>query len=297
MQNVTRVSIPFALSFAACLVSCERDRESTDATPPRAIQTHMNASQTAENQQASPNANQPSPAQNLSVAGLASCQPSAGVSEVAARLTDLADANEDGKISHEEAQSAMNFIVGGAFFRADANGDGKITPEEGRLARTELTKRYPAIGTLIDQSKTATGESPFRSLARVLDVEYGKTVTLDDARQAVRAATDDIFKSMDRNHDGTITRDEAINAGWDQARKLGAEAFAAADANKDGYIQPGEFQNLVTRSSSPLFNAADTNNDGKLSQDESATAMNTMVQTVGLPEGKATGSDQRTGTQ
>ncbi|HTQ06745.1 MAG TPA: EF-hand domain-containing protein [Polyangiaceae bacterium] len=263
------------LVLASPLTACDRVR--SEPEPP------VNRPAASQSQPApSPAASEVPPVSKVEVAGLGSCQPSADVNATVTRLVDLADANGDGKVSRDEARSAMNFIVGGAFFRADANGDGKITPDEAREVRNELTNRYPALGAILAQAKQAMGESPFRSLARVLDVQYGQTLSLEDARSAVRSATDELFKAVDRNHDGSITRDEAVSAGWDEAETLARDAFAAADSNKDGYISTGEFENLVERSSKPLFDAADANKDGKLSEREAAVAMNTVVERLGV---------------
>lgn len=263
------------LTLITPLVACERAHSEPEppATRPAPAQDQPAASTSA---------SAATPQANVEVAGLGSCQPSAGVSATVTRLADLADANRDGKVSHDEARSAMNFMVGGAFFRADANGDGKITPEEGREVRSELTSRYPALGAILAQARQATGESPFRSLARVLDVQYGQTLNLNDARSAVQGATDELFKAADRNHDGSITRDEAISAGWDEAQTLARDAFATADGNKDGSVSTDEFQALIERASKPLFTAADANKDGKLSEREAAVAMNTIVERLGV---------------
>lgn len=293
----TGIRLSFVLLVAAGTLSCREARRESESTPTPtpSVNTTINAARTAPNPEPSDNSAE-SPAPKLSVAGVGACQASTDLTAMASRLAELADANGDGKVSREEAQSAMNFIVGGAFFRADANGDGKITPEEGHNARAELAARYPALGALMTQTKNATGESPFRALARIVDVEYGKTLTLDEARQAVRGATDDLFKVADRNHDATITREEAIDAGWERARTLGADAFAAADSNKDGFITTNEFQELISRSSKPLFNAADADNDGRLSKREAAATVNTVIERFGVA-GLASESNQHASAQ
>lgn len=294
------IRLSFVVAVAAGTLSCQQaHRESeTTPTPASSIDTTIHAARTAPNPEPSDNSAD-SPAAKLSVAGVGACQASTDLTAMASRLAELADANGDGKVSREEAQSAMNFIVGGAFFRADANGDGKITPEEGHKARAEITSRYPALGTLMTQTRNATGESPFRALARVVDVEYGKTLTLDEARQAVRGAADDLFKVADRNHDAIITREEVIDMAWERARTLGADAFATADSNKDGFINTNEFQGLINRSSKPLFDAADTDKDGKLSKREAAATVNTVIERFGLaePEPETSVSNQQASAQ
>jgi hypothetical protein len=235
------------------------------------------------------NAANPAPMTNVAanpvnVAGVASCQPSAEVSAWVTRAVDLADANGDGNVSRDEAQSAVNFMLGGMFFRADANADGKVTPEEGKKARADLMQQRPMLSALLAQARESTGQSPFQALARVVDVEYGQTLSIEDARAAARGALDDLFRVTDENQDGIITRAEASDASWKGVRALGHKAFAAADADGDDHLSSAELQGALVNAAQSVFSVADRARDGKLSQDETSVALGDLVRRLGIPQ-------------
>lgn len=236
-------------------------------------------------------ANDPSPApvtnatnNPVSVAGVASCQPSSEVSAWVSRAVDLADANGDGNVSRDEAQSAVNFMLGGMFFRADANADGKVTPEEGKKARADLMQQRPVLSALLAQARESTGQSPFQALARLVDVEYGQTLSIEDARAAARGALDDLFRVTDASQDGMITRAEASDASWKGVRALGYKAFAAADGDGDDHLSSGELQGALVDAAQSVFSVADRDRDGKLSQDETSMALGDLVRRLGIPQ-------------
>jgi len=214
---------------------------------------------------------------------LVACRPGAEVEETAARLMDLADANGDGKISKEETRGLTNFIIGGFFFRADANGDGTVTPEEGKQARAELESRYPAMASLFRSVRNATGRSPFSTIAALLDVNHGKPLAMAEARDVARAAVDDLYAVADADRDGVITLAEARSVAWQGARALGQAAFQAADTDRDKSLSVQEFQGALQASAKTAFAMADANNDGKLTEDEAASAMSRITGMLGVP--------------
>lgn len=205
---------------------------------------------------------------------------------MASRWIGLADADGNGNISRQEAQSFTNFLLGGFFFRADTDGSGVVTPEEGRAARTEFMNQHPGVATLLSQARTATGQSPFKALANILDVEYGKPLSADDARQAARAALDDLFRVTDGDRDGTITPAEARAASWQGARALEQQAFRAGDTNNDGKLTLEEFQGAVNQTAKFAFDAADANDNRQLTEEEAAVAMGSVVRRLGIPEAR-----------
>lgn len=86
------------------------------------------------------------------------------------------------------------------------------------------------------------------------------------------AQADAMFSAWDSNHDGTLSREE-FRAGFGNAertlidRRLHAQ-FNALDANKDGYIDAGEYQKLAlvkrAGTDAPALSQFDGNRDGKL---------------------------------
>jgi hypothetical protein len=107
-----------------------------------------------------------------------------------------------------EALGLTNVVIGGFFFRADGNGDGVVTPEEGRKARVELMNQSPAAAALFKEARTTTGQSPFATLARLFDVDYGKPLTIAEARDAAHGAVDDLYRASDKDRDGVLSRAE-----------------------------------------------------------------------------------------
>lgn len=275
MKSILSASMLFCLGVAGCQSRPDTNATGTKAEEPVAQPAPELAVNTPP---ASPDATK------LQVAGLGSCQPSTAVSATVSRLVDLADANEDGNISRSEAEATMNFVVGGAFFRADRNSDGKVTQEEGRELRDEVASRHPALASLLAQTRQATGQSPFKSLAQLLDVNHGQTLSIDDARKATKDALDDLFRVVDGNKDGNVSREESVKASWEGVRAIGHSVFAAADGNRDGFLTVGEFQGAIDRSVQVVFKIADANKDDKLSQDEAALAMSKVVHSLAMPE-------------
>lgn len=211
-----------------------------------------------------------------------SCRPGAEVEETASRLVEMADINGDGRVSKEEAQSMTSFVVGGFFFRADADGNGVVTPQEGRQARVELMNQHPEIASLLRTVRTTTGQSPFATLANLVDVEYGQPLTITEARDAARGAVNDLFSVVDTNKDGMITAAEARSAAWDGARAVGRAAFQAADTDRNGTLSEEELQAAMRTAATAAFKLSDANNDGKLTEEEAAVAMSRLGRMAGL---------------
>lgn len=224
------------------------------------------------------------PAPSVAIGDVASCQPSQELSQLVTRWLNLADADGNGSISRPEANAFTNFLIGGFFFRADADANGVVTPAEGRAARTELLQQYPGLEALLQQARTTTGQSPFKSLASALDIEYGQPLSADEARKASQSALDELFRVADNDKNATITPAEARAAAWQGARALGQQVFRSADADKDGLVAFQEFQQAVNEAAKVAFAAADANGNQQLSQEEAAVATSSMASRLGIPQ-------------
>ncbi|AUX29045.1 MULTISPECIES: EF-hand domain-containing protein [Sorangium] len=222
------------------------------------------------------------PPGEVEVGGVLSCRPEAEVEAAMTRLIALADANQDGALSKDEALGLTNVVVGGFFFRADENGDGVVTPEEGRKVRAEFMNQNPAAAALFQEARRTTGKSPFATLARLFDVDYGKPLPIAEARDAARAAVEDLYRAADQNRDGILSRAEASAVVWDGARALGRSAFEAADGDRNGRLTLQEFQAALQEPAKVAFAMADTNNDGQLTEEEGARAMGQLVKRLGI---------------
>lgn len=186
------------------------------------------------------------------------------------RALAVADANGDGKITRDEANSGLNFVIGGFFFRADADGDGKITPEERKEARAEFARNNPELDNLL---VSFADSGPVKALMERLDTDVEETLDLKQTRSAIRRAVDGIYDAVDKNSDDTITVEEADRGFNVAAAKLGRAAFSKADADDDGKMTLKEFQAALDGPLQRAFEAADANDDGQLSDDEAASMM------------------------
>ena len=84
---------------------------------------------------------------------------------------------------------------------------------------------------------------------------------------------DDAFKRADKDHDGTLSRDEA------KALPQVSKHFSSIDADKDGTVSKDEIKAYMKHAAKSMqekgkeaFQAADKNHDGTLSREE-ANAM------------------------
>ena len=219
--------------------------------------------------------------------GVGACQPSEKMETLVTKLAEHADADNDGAISKHEAESTMNFVLGGMFFRSDENGDGTITPEEAREVREEFAEKNPAIAALFGYArsvKQATGAAPFARIAEIVDVDYKESVSAQDVRQASNAALDDLYQVADRDKNGIITLAEARNASLAGTAALGGQMFEAADKDDDGTVELSELKTAVDSTLTSAFQTADKNSDGKLTQEEAKGALDVLASRLGLPE-------------
>jgi len=268
----------FSVSFLAAL-ACDAEPKHEATVSPAAPAQPAPAQPT----DAAP-ATDETPGSGVAIPGVAACQPSQNVETATRRAMELFDSNQDGKLSRVEATSAVNFLLGGFFFRADQNGDGTITPEEGKQERADLAQRYPAAADLLAQVKqAASATTAFDSLAGILDTAAATSLSLADARKAASGAVDDAFRLADTNHDKEIDGAELTALGVKAAKDLSHRTFAAADTDSDKALTVAEFQNALANSTRPIFQMADLDHNDRLSETEAAAAMSAVAQQLGMP--------------
>ncbi len=275
----------FYLGIGLLLVAAgcrSQDETAPVQEPAKNVQSRTN--------EADPQPSTPEPAAQtqparVTVPGVGSCQASNQVETAMSQLVEHADANHDGEISRKEAESFMNFALGGFFFRADENGDGKVTPEEGREARLEFAAQNPAIAALLQQVQAVghAGKKPFVRIAEIMNVDYDQPIAAKDVRAAANSALDDLYSVVDKNHDKKISILEARSASVAGAQALGHQVFAAADTNGDGAVELAELEASVDAGVKSAFGTADQNSDGKLTEQEAAAAFGGIAYRLGLP--------------
>jgi Ca2+-binding EF-hand superfamily protein len=196
-------------------------------------------------------------------------------------LFKMADENNDGQISQQEAIDAGNLLVGGFFFRADKNGDGVLSPDEAKQAREAFLSTKPwvryAIGTAKNQIQKdgATknqNQNGLANLAGTFDTNNDKQLQATELRQAVQTAVQSGFSAADTNRDGQLSNAEVNAALAGARRQLAQAAFQQADTDNDGQISQAEFVKAIEEPARVAFAVMDLNHDGKLSPQEAQSA-------------------------
>lgn len=189
----------------------------------------------------------------------------------------LCDENNDGQISQNEAMNAGYLAVGGFFFRADANGDGSVTKQEAQTARDAFLAQKPILRFAIDRAQTAAPANagtpnPAKVFMTLVDGNADGNLQATEVRQAVQTTVQGLFAAADTNRDGQMSPVE-VNAAIVGAVKAAQQAtFQAADTNRDGQISKDEFVKSLSDPANAAFAVIDANNDGNLSQQELQSA-------------------------
>lgn len=196
--------------------------------------------------------------------------------DTAKMLFKLADSNNDGLISQQEAIDAGNLLVGGFFFRADANGDGKLTKEESDQARENLFAQRPLLRFVFErakqeagaQGKPNPGEKIRQNVLQTLDSNNDGALEATELRQGVQNAVQSLFLASDRNGDGQLEPAE-LNAVVVEAGRMGIQAaFKAADKDNNNAISRDEFNQAIVEPANVVFRVMDANNDGQITHEE-----------------------------
>ncbi len=126
-----------------------------------------------------------------------------------------ADADGDGKITKDELatvipQKGKGPGVDEIFNKVDTNGDGTIDETEDKAAFEQMQKNGPAGGPP-DPTKMAS------DLFKLVDTDTDGKITKDELTQVLsqrnsNLSVDDIIKNVDGDEDGTITESELSEA-------------------------------------------------------------------------------------
>jgi Ca2+-binding EF-hand superfamily protein len=164
----------------------------------------------------------------------------------AARFIKDHDKNGDGKLSKDELPPDLQEH----FAQIDTNKDGFITAEELQAYADRMAKQRPYLIEVafytIDindpEIESVKELQQTYDLLRKIDTNHdGK---IDEKELAAYRAerqkerVDRIFKHMDKNGDGKISKDEA--------RGLWAEHFKELDTNGDGFLDRSEVEKALT---------------------------------------------------
>jgi Ca2+-binding EF-hand superfamily protein len=171
----------------------------------------------------------------------------------AARFIKDHDKNGDGKLSKDELPPDLQEH----FAQIDTNKDGFVTAQELQTYAERMNKQRPYLIEVAywvidvndpEMESTAELQKTYDLLRKMDTNKDGKLDEKEVAayrqeRQKERA--DRIFKYMDKNGDGKISKDEA--------RGLWADNFKELDTNGDGFLERSEVEKALT---TPLTNKA-----------------------------------------
>lgn len=221
-------------------------------------------------------------------------------------LTD-ADANHDGKVTYDEAKAIRPMMtperfkeydrdgdgvltkedfpedpgqfIGSALLKADADKDGLVTPEEFKAA---FPKVPPERFTMLDRNKDGViskadlpdhSAPPLRLLIEKADADKDGKVTFEEMKALRPSITQEQFKTLDRNKDGVLTKEDAPAA--PRTMKEGSKEpnpmagfIERADKDKDGKASYDEVKAVAPEMTPDLFSKLDKNGDGFLTVDE-----------------------------
>jgi Ca2+-binding EF-hand superfamily protein len=201
-------------------------------------------------------------------------------------LFKLADTNNDNRISQKEAIDAGNLLVGGFFFRADANGDGTVTRQEADAAREALFQQQPLFRFVFERGKSEIDRQGNQNPANqtkqkvmdTLDANHDGNLSAQEVKQAVQTGVQSLFLTADRNGDGQLDPAEVNDGIVEVGRWAFQAAFNAADTDKNGAVSQDEFDRAIVNPAHVLFRIVDANNDNQISRDELSSATQILMQ-------------------
>lgn len=205
----------------------------------------------------------------------------------------IADADNSGTISKEEATDAANILVGGLFFAADGDGNGAVTQQEAQQIRQKIAERQPLLRLLVQQARRdgANQNNPFRGMADLLDGNNDKQLQATEVRNAVQTAVEGLYAAADTNRDSEMSPAEVNAAALALAQAAGQAAFQLADRDNNGAVSQEEFQQALMEPANLIFGTVDANKDGQISADEARQAqsivINQLMPRVPNPRGNA----------
>jgi Ca2+-binding EF-hand superfamily protein len=205
------------------------------------------------------------------------------------------DADHDGRISRAEADAYTMSFHGwpyGPFVQVDTNGDGYADRTE-VVAGSPWYPYYGAIDADHD-GRISRAEADAYTMAWRPDAwPYGTFVQVDTNGDGFVDRTEVVdtspwypyYGAIDANGDGRITRAEAdLYTGRWRPGPWPGWTFVGVDTNHDGFIDRTEV--VAGSPMYPHFDAIDSNDDGRATQEEIETFWRTMAHS---PRGDCSG--------
>jgi len=216
-------------------------------------------------------------------------------------LFKMADENNDGQISQQEAIDTGNLIVGGVFFRADADGNGTVSRQEMQRMRDQVLAQKPFLRILAARAQTnapnnanpgnanasAPTGSPAQGILSLLDSNSDTQIQAAELKQLVQSSVQGLYAAGDTNRDGQMSPSEINAAVVGAARTAAQGAFAAADTDGNGQLSQAEYDKAVIAPANAIFRSLDMNNDSQISRQEAQTVerfLASQLRSLRVPE-------------
>jgi len=214
-------------------------------------------------------------------------------------LFKMADENNDGQISQQEAIDTGNLIVGGLFFRADADGNGTVSRQELQTIRNQVLAQRPYLRILVMRAQGTQNRAPGadgsnaaarnvgQGVVSLLDSNNDTQIQATELKQLVQTTVQGIFAAGDTNRDGQMSPAEVNAAEVGLARSAAQAAFASADTDGNGQLSQAEYDKAIIAPANAIFRTLDVNGDGQISQQEAQAFerfMTSQLRALHVPE-------------
>lgn len=206
------------------------------------------------------------------------------------------DTNGQGYIEESDLQSALDKVTSSKgssstlsakdmFSQLDTDGDGKVTEQELASTFQSLADEMGVRARIADQNpKKPEGQAPSYTLDQLTEMSTSDSV--DSNMQSIFSQLAGNFDSADSDGDGSISGDEARSYLDSEGVGRKGPPPGPPPANGAGGLTQDELTSMSTSDSidsvtqsilsqlADNFDAADTNEDGKVSMEESAAYLN-----------------------
>ncbi|MBI3839760.1 MAG: EF-hand domain-containing protein [Planctomycetia bacterium] len=189
------------------------------------------------------------------------------------------DANGDGKVTLDEVPEPRKAMFKGLLAHADKDGDGALAEQEFIQGLQALRGQH--VGKPGNEKRPEGGPRP-EQVFRRLDKNGDGKLTLDEVPEERRPMFERIFRRADKDGDKVLTLEEFIAGfrggqqpppGAKQPEVIGAQAlprgglFQALDTDHDGKLSSAEIS-----AASEVLKKLDKNDDGTITIDELMSA-------------------------
>ena len=178
----------------------------------------------------------------------------------------ILDQDQDGKISREEAENAPKKRLAENFDVVDSNKDGFIDKEE-----------VAQLSTMIQ--KSGKGKRNPEMIFKILDKDQDGKISREEVENAPKKRLAENFDLLDNNKDGFIDKEEVAQLSTmiqksGKGKRNPEMIFKILDQDQDGKISREEAENVPKKRLAENFDVVDSNEDGFIDKEELRVCLN-----------------------